>query len=197
MTCPRILPHSSATSESAGTNPSDARIASTILASAVLPNAASVAAVIAARSSGSSGRTITRAIYVGGDNAKPIPPAKTSSPGRSSLRTHQSECRPTHSPAGRHELSPRGGKECSSRAGAATAAPADEPDERVELSGRVAPRSHGHGTRDDVRLPATRASPRRYAQTRMGRPPPHVHGKEGVDGSSPSEASEKDPHIAG
>ena len=24
-------------------------------------------------------------------------------------------------------------------------------------------------------------------QTRMGRPPPHVHGKEGVDGSSPSE----------
>src|SRR5215212_9677079 len=136
MTCPRILPNSSATSESAGTDPSDARIASTILASAVLPNAASVAAVIAARTSGSSAGQSRGQSYVGGDNAEPIPPAKTSSPGWSSLRTQQSECGPTHSPAGRHELSPRGGKGCSSRAGAATAAPADEPDERVELSGR-------------------------------------------------------------
>jgi hypothetical protein len=33
----------------------------------------------------------------------------------------------------------------------------------------------------------------RYAQTRMGRPPPHVHGKEGVDGSSPSEGFSKRP----
>ena len=29
------------------------------------------------------------------------------------------------------------------------------------------------------------------AQTRMNRPPPHVHGKEGVDGSSPSEGLKK------
>src|SRR5437868_13481285 len=27
----------------------------------------------------------------------------------------------------------------------------------------------------------------------MSRPPPHVHGKEGVDGSSPSEGFEKSP----
>src|SRR5436305_4684644 len=55
------------------------------------------------------------------------------------------------------------------------------------IAREVAPRSHGHAKRDDVRLSATRPSPQRYEQTRMGRPPPHVHGKEGVDGSSPSE----------
>src|SRR5438874_10691060 len=35
----------------------------------------------------------------------------------------------------------------------------------------------------------------RHAQTRMNRPPPHVHGKEGVDGSSPSEGSAETPHV--
>jgi hypothetical protein len=35
--------------------------------------------------------------------------------------------------------------------------------------------------------------PARLHRTRMGRPPPHVHGKEGVDGSSPSEGFEKNP----
>jgi hypothetical protein len=46
---------------------------------------------------------------------------------------------------------------------------------------RVAPGSHRHAKRDDMRLPATRANPHGYAQTRMGRPPPHVHVREGVD----------------
>jgi hypothetical protein len=53
--------------------------------------------------------------------------------------------------------------------------------------GQVAPRSHGHEKRDDRRRAATSRIPPHYAQTRMRRPPPHVHGKEGVDGSSPSE----------
>ena len=35
---------------------------------------------------------------------------------------------------------------------------------------RVAPRSHGHAKRDDVRLSATRANPRHFAETRMSRP---------------------------
>jgi hypothetical protein len=39
---------------------------------------------------------------------------------------------------------------------------------------------------DYARLPPRRANPRRYAETRMSTPP-YVHGKEGVDGSSPSE----------
>ena len=57
---------------------------------------------------------------------------------------------------------------------------------------QVAPRSHGHERRDDRRRPATSRIPPHYAQTRMRRPPPHVHGKEGVDGSSPSEGFCKD-----
>ena len=60
-------------------------------------------------------------------------------------------------------------------------------------SERVAPGSHGHAKRDGSRLLATRAKPHRYAQTRMRRPPPHVHGKEGVDGSSPSDCLNKSP----
>jgi hypothetical protein len=52
---------------------------------------------------------------------------------------------------------------------------------------RVAPRSHGRVKGDDARLRATRTNPHRSSQTRMNRPPPHLHGKEGVDGSSPSE----------
>jgi hypothetical protein len=60
---------------------------------------------------------------------------------------------------------------------------------------RVAPRSHGRVKGGDARLRATRTNPHRYSQTRMNRPPPHVHGKEGVDGSSPSEGSAKAPHV--
>jgi hypothetical protein len=52
---------------------------------------------------------------------------------------------------------------------------------------QVAPGSHGHANRDETRILATPANVRHYAQSRMNRPPPHVHGKEGVDGSSPSE----------
>jgi hypothetical protein len=55
----------------------------------------------------------------------------------------------------------------------------------------VAPRSHGHAKRDHARLLATAANPHDYAEFRMDRPPPHVHGKEGVDGSSPSEGFTK------
>jgi hypothetical protein len=51
----------------------------------------------------------------------------------------------------------------------------------------VAPRSHGHAKGDDPRRLATSRIRHHYVQTRKGRPPPHVHGKEGVDGSSPSE----------
>jgi hypothetical protein len=66
---------------------------------------------------------------------------------------------------------------------------------RGSLCDEVAPGSHGHAKRDDVRLFATGAKPRHFAETRMSRPPPHVHGKEGVDGSSPSEGSAKAPVI--
>jgi hypothetical protein len=51
---------------------------------------------------------------------------------------------------------------------------------------RVAPRSHGHARHGKTRLLATPANPRQYAQTRTGRPPPHVHGR-GVHGSSARE----------
>ena len=57
--------------------------------------------------------------------------------------------------------------------------PADEPE--------AAPGSHGHAKRGETRLLATPANQLHHAGSRMGRPPPHVHGKEGVDGSSPSE----------
>ena len=60
----------------------------------------------------------------------------------------------------------------------------------------VAPRSHRHAKRADLRLRPRLANRRRYAQTRMGRPPPHVHGKEGVDGSSPSEGFRKGQQMA-
>src|SRR5262249_27254556 len=52
---------------------------------------------------------------------------------------------------------------------------------------RVAPGSHGDAKRDQTRLSATSTNPLHDAGSGMGRPPPHVHGKEGVDGSSPSE----------
>jgi hypothetical protein len=55
----------------------------------------------------------------------------------------------------------------------------------------VAPRSHGHARRANTRRLARSKNPHRYAETRMNRPPPHVHGKEGVDGSSPSEGSKR------
>src|SRR5918999_1561909 len=45
---------------------------------------------------------------------------------------------------------------------------------------KVAPRSHGNTRRDHLRWPATGGIPRHYTETRMSRPPPHVHGKEGV-----------------
>src|SRR5262245_41231756 len=53
-----------------------------------------------------------------------------------------------------------------------------EPHDQLVLR-RVAPRSHGHAKRDDVRLLPTGTKSHRRAQTRMSRPPPHVHGKEG------------------
>jgi hypothetical protein len=58
---------------------------------------------------------------------------------------------------------------------------------------RVAPRSHDPAKRDNTRQPPTHQNPHGYAQTRMSRPPPHVHGKEGVDGSSPSEGLYESP----
>ena len=53
----------------------------------------------------------------------------------------------------------------------------------------VAPGSHEDAKRGDARLLPTSTNPHHYGQSRMDRPPPHVHGKEGVDGSSPSEGS--------
>ena len=60
-------------------------------------------------------------------------------------------------------------------------------DDNTRPAARVAPGSHAHAKRDEPRRLATPANPRHYAETRMSRPPPNVHGKEGVDGSSPSE----------
>jgi hypothetical protein len=62
---------------------------------------------------------------------------------------------------------------------------------------QVAPGSHGREKRDNTRRPATHQTPRGYAQTRMNRPPPHVHGKEGVSGSSPEEGFVKPLQISG
>jgi hypothetical protein len=53
---------------------------------------------------------------------------------------------------------------------------------------RVAPRSHGCVRRSEPRLPRDTHKPPSYSQTRMNRPPPHVHDKEGVLGSSPSKS---------
>lgn len=52
---------------------------------------------------------------------------------------------------------------------------------------QVAPGSHGHENRDETQILATPANPRHYVETRLNRPPPHVHGKEAVPGSSPGE----------
>jgi hypothetical protein len=52
---------------------------------------------------------------------------------------------------------------------------------------KVAPRSHGSGRRGDSRLLPSLGKPHRYTESRMDRPPPHVHGKEGVVGLSPTE----------
>src|SRR5256885_14811195 len=65
MTCPMIRPSSSATSESSGTNRSEARIAPTILASSCLPKAASVTAAMASPSPGCSARRVGSAIRPG------------------------------------------------------------------------------------------------------------------------------------
>src|SRR5437762_7680019 len=65
MTCPMIRPSSSATSESSGTNRSEARIASTIFASSCLPKATAVTAAMASRSPGSSARRVGSAIRPG------------------------------------------------------------------------------------------------------------------------------------
>src|SRR5262245_4621804 len=53
--------------------------------------------------------------------------------------------------------------------------------------------SHGHAKRDDPRRLATSRIPLHSTRSRLDRPPPHVHGKEGVDGSSPSEGLTKCP----
>src|SRR5436190_23314967 len=65
MTCPMIRPSSSATSESSGTNRSEARIAPTILASSCLPKAAAVTAAMASPSPGCSARRVGSAIRPG------------------------------------------------------------------------------------------------------------------------------------
>jgi hypothetical protein len=52
----------------------------------------------------------------------------------------------------------------------------------------VAPGSHGSGKRGDSRQRGKGSSRHGYAQTRMNRPPPHVHGKEAAPGSSPGES---------
>jgi hypothetical protein len=61
---------------------------------------------------------------------------------------------------------------------------------------RVAPGSHDHANRDHARRSARHANPHRCTRSRMSRPP-HVHGKEGVDGSSPSEGFAKPPQMSG
>jgi len=58
-----------------------------------------------------------------------------------------------------------------------------------------APRVHENAKRDDPRLPATAENRHGHVETRINRPPPHFNGKEGVDGSSPSEGSAKGPEI--
>ncbi len=50
-----------------------------------------------------------------------------------------------------------------------------------------APRVHENAKRGDARLPARREKRCGYAKNGINRPPPHFNGKEGVDGSSPSE----------
>ena len=52
---------------------------------------------------------------------------------------------------------------------------------------RMTPRSHDPAKRGDTRRLLRSENPRNRTESRMDRPPPHVHGKEGVDGSSPSE----------
>jgi Major Facilitator Superfamily len=54
-----------------------------------------------------------------------------------------------------------------------------DPQDPLELEphARVAPGSHDEAKRDQARLSARQAKPHRYAETRMSRPPPHVHGK--------------------
>jgi hypothetical protein len=64
-------------------------------------------------------------------------------------------------------------------------APRFSTDHRILSEG--APRVHENAKRDDLRLPATAENRHGYAETGINRPPPHFNGKEGVDGSSPSE----------
>ena len=48
---------------------------------------------------------------------------------------------------------------------------------------------HEKAKRGDSRLPATGANRHGYAKTGVGKTPSDFNGKEGVDGSSPSEGS--------
>ena len=50
-----------------------------------------------------------------------------------------------------------------------------------------APRVHENAKRGDARLPARARKRCGYGKNGINRPPPHFNGKEGVDGSSPSE----------
>src|ERR671918_2788022 len=62
---------------------------------------------------------------------------------------------------------------------------------------RVAPRSHDSAKRDDQWRPERDSKRVGCAESRMNRPPPHVHGKERVDGSSPSEGFDNSLQICG
>jgi len=55
------------------------------------------------------------------------------------------------------------------------------------------PGSHRLAKPAEARLRPSRSKPHHHAEAGMTRPPPHVHGKEGVDGSSPSEGFTKVP----
>jgi hypothetical protein len=59
-----------------------------------------------------------------------------------------------------------------------------EPDERSTSQWRSDCRRSQEGRTamksDDKRRPARRSNPHRYPESRMNRPPPHVHGKEGA-----------------
>jgi hypothetical protein len=55
---------------------------------------------------------------------------------------------------------------------------------------------HENAKRGDSRLPATVANRHGYAESGINRPPPDFNGKEGVDGSSPSEGFAKSLQAA-
>ena len=67
----------------------------------------------------------------------------------------------------------------------------------ARASRRIALGSHDPAKRDQTPLLATPANQHDNAETRAKSTPPHVHGKEGVDGSSPSEGLKNPLQISG